>query len=104
MAGKDYLIHPVVLVIMDSPVDAERLSRLTFHIQAGDYFPFIATVLGFVQDTLADRGEMTPLERMQSEQIDRLRKDLIHIHEHYDLVPKETPLSYSEKKVVRFDA
>lgn len=103
MAGKDYLIHASAYwVIADSPADAERLARLRFHIEAGDYFPFVATVLGFVKDTLSGRGELTPLERMQSEQIDALRKDLIHIHERYDLIPKKAPLSYSDKKVVRF--
>lgn len=105
MAGSDYLINAAVyLTIEDSPADQERLERLRFHIQAADYFPYVATVLGFLRDTLANRDPLTPLERMQAEQIDGLRKDLIHIHESYDLVPKKKPLAYAKQKVVRFTA
>jgi hypothetical protein len=45
----------------------ERIERLTFHLKTGDYFPMLATILGFAQETVAGcecgaDGDLVPLE------------------------------------------
>lgn len=69
--------------------DAERLARLHFHVRSGDYFPTLATFLGFIEETLgstiATDSTMTTLER---ELVKSLRKDLMHLHQYYRIQPK----------------
>lgn len=71
--------------------DAERLARLHFHIKSGDYFPTLATFLGFVEETLAEpTTARTPLNCMEKELVKSLRKDLMHLHEYYQIEPRHT--------------
>lgn len=73
--------------------DDERLARLQFHLEQDDYFPFLATVFGMFAEGSAGQAAFA----------DEIRKDLIHLHERYRIVPRDTPLSYTKRKVVRFD-
>ncbi len=104
MSGREYRIYPsTVLVIEDDiAIDEERLRRLTFHIEAGDYLPYVATVVGFAKESLLTRKRPTALEKQQAEELQALRDDLIHIHERYTLVPKAVPLAYVKEKMIRF--
>ncbi len=69
--------------------EEKRLERLDFHLKTGDYFRVLATVLGFLEETVADCtcsavSDMTPLEQ---EVIKSLRQDLAYLHDNYRIVP-----------------
>jgi hypothetical protein len=83
--------------------DDSRLERLKFHLEQGDYFPFLATVVGFLKETAETCRESNEVTDAQMAFTDELRKDLIYLHENYQLAPKATPLTYSTRKMVRFD-
>ncbi len=85
--------------------DDARLERLKFHLEQGDYFPFLATVVGFLKETAescAPDSEMAKTIAQQAAFAEEVRKDLIYLHENYQLAPKEKPITYSPKKMVRF--
>lgn len=92
--------HAIYLLIRDTP-DDERIERLKFHVDEGDYFPYLATVIGLLKDAAIGEGDIPeaylPL-------IEDMKKDLIHLQEHYDLVKKDVPVPYSRRKMVRFEA
>lgn len=73
----------------DSGSDPERLRQLEFHIQSGDYFPLLATVLGFLEEGMreCETGTLT-LAPVEAEVIENFRRDLIHLHKNYTIAPK----------------
>ncbi len=72
-----------------SESDNERLARLHFHLKTGDYFPTLATILGFVEETLGNYTASTDaLPPLEQELIRSVRKDLLHLHEYYHIEPK----------------
>ena len=83
--------------------EEERLSRLKFHITEGDYFPFLATVIGMLGDTVA-RCEGAEEGSLQVEFVEGLKKDLLYLHENYVITPRKERLAYTKEKMVRFDA
>ena len=73
---------------IDSP-DDDHLDRLSFHLETGDYFPMLATVLGFVQESVqtcscSETEELLPLEATA---LKGARTDLMYLHKNYRLVP-----------------
>jgi hypothetical protein len=73
---------------IDSP-DADRLNRLSYHIESGDYFPMLATVLGFVEESVqscscAATEALLPLE---AHALKGARTDLMYLYKNYRLVP-----------------
>jgi hypothetical protein len=67
----------------------ERIERLTFHLKTGDYFPMLATILGFAQETVAGCGcgadsDLLPLE---TGVLKDTRNDLMYLHKNYRIVP-----------------
>jgi len=82
--------------------DEERLARLHFHIEQGDYFPFLATVIAMLGDTVA-RCEGAEAGSMQVNFVEEMRKDLLYLHERYDITPRKKQLAYTKEKMVRFD-
>lgn len=69
--------------------DAERIARLHFHIQSDDYFATLATILGFLEETLGDPHPNTsPLPRMEKDLLRSVRKDLTYLSEYYTLTPR----------------
>jgi hypothetical protein len=69
--------------------EEERLERLTFHLNTGDYFPMLATVLGFVQESVSDctcsaTDELLPIEK---DVLENARFDLLYLHKNYRIVP-----------------
>lgn len=80
---------PVTIRDQEKPLsktDTERLARLHFHLKSGDYFPTLATILGFIEETIssydAAPGSMPVLER---ELIQGVRKDLMYLHKYYEI-------------------
>ena len=93
---------PCFWTIRDA-ADDERIRRLTFHVSQGDYFPFLATIVGFLKETAEGCASASdPIIRQQAAFAEEVRKDLIYLHEHYQLMKKEVPSVYTTKKVVRF--
>lgn len=65
----------------DPRSDFERLSKLTFHVESGDYFRSLAALLGFVEETLVsedtDESKLIQLEAVRAS-----RKDLLYLDSH----------------------
>lgn len=74
----------------DTGSEPARLEVLQFHIKTGDYFPLLATVMGFLEESIrkCEDGFMI-IAPMESEVIQNIRKDLIHLHKNYQIEPKE---------------
>jgi hypothetical protein len=86
-----YLFSSQEKIIHDKSSDDERLEKLKFHLDTGDYFPMLATILGFVQETVtececADVADILPME---TRIVRDTRKDLMYLHSNYHIVPKE---------------
>jgi hypothetical protein len=81
--------------------DGDRLERLHFHIEQGDYFPFLATVMGMLGET-ASRCGPAGIGQTQAEFAVDMRQDLIYLHEHYDIRPRKTRRAFAKEKMVRF--
>ena len=69
--------------------EEERIERLSYHLQTGDYFPMLATVLGFVQESVQEcscssEDRLAPLER---DVLKGTRHDLMYLHKNYRIVP-----------------
>lgn len=67
-----------------------QIERLKFHLESGDYFRLLATMFGFLEETVENKCETVPGEMMdiQCETITRFRKDLEYLHQHYQILPK----------------
>ncbi len=101
MYERSYTLSPVFFLFRDSVEDA-RLERLAFHIEQGDYFPFLATVLGFLKETVEGSSAASDLDRAQAAFAGEMREDLLYLQEHYRIVPAEKPVPYTRAKMVRF--
>ncbi|MDB5274981.1 MAG: hypothetical protein JWO58_3348 [Chitinophagaceae bacterium] len=72
-----------------SITDTERLARLHFHVKTGDYFPMLATILGFIEETLDTYpGLSDSLPILEKDLIQGVRKDLMYLHEYYQIEVK----------------
>lgn len=94
-----YDLQPSYLLLFDA--DDERLKGLQFHIEQGDYFPFLATIIGMLGESVA-QCENADEESMQAKFVEGLKKDLLYLHEHYEITPRKERLAYTKEKVVRF--
>lgn len=72
-----YRITETITVIQDVPSSTE------FHIQSGDYFLYLATIAGMLEDT------ETLSEEERREHARRLRRELRYVHSNYKVVPRE---------------
>lgn len=68
-----------------SVTDTERLARLHFHLKTGDYFPTLATILGFIEETVSAYPQKDALPCLERELIQSVRKDLMYLHEYYQI-------------------
>ncbi|MFM2330731.1 MAG: hypothetical protein RLZZ26_238 [Candidatus Parcubacteria bacterium] len=64
----------------------ERLSTLTRHVEADHYFRTLSTLLGFVEEALADGDEDTIAILLAA--VPSARKDLAHLHDNYHIKPR----------------
>lgn len=74
-----YIIAPRFLLVRDTP------ERIDFHVEKGDYFALLSTVMGFLQESLADCAKGSKEYELTKD----LRKDLRYLHENYRIVPKD---------------
>lgn len=81
--------------------DNEHMRRLSFHIETGDYFAMLATIIGFVEETL--KGAKSPNQPLQERELllmQELKKDLVHLQEHYEIRSKDASDTRQEKSGV----
>ncbi len=84
MNERVYALSPIFFTFRDAE-DDRRIERLEFHLNAGDYFPMLATILGFLQETAKDCAK----DDVQYELIKKVRKDLMHLHQNYRITKKD---------------
>lgn len=84
---------PISIADTEKPpmkTDTERLARLHFHLKTGDYFPTLATILGFVEETISGYpASPDTLPSLERELIHSVRKDLMYLHEYYRIEMKQ---------------
>jgi hypothetical protein len=70
------------LTLNDSP------ERIDFHIKSGDYFAFLATAMGFIEEALGkcESELVTERERFLARE---LRHDLCYVQAHYAIAERE---------------
>lgn len=76
-----YAIRSHVRVLADSP------QNIDFHIRTGDYFSFLATLMGFMEETIATCGDNDLIEKHQK-LARELRHDLRYVQANYSIVPR----------------
>ncbi len=65
-----------IFILEDSP------SAIDFHIRSGDYFLYLATLIGALEDPYA----LTPEQRATLTK--QLRHDLRYVHANYEISPR----------------
>lgn len=68
--------------------DRERLEKLAYHVETGDYFRFLSTLLGFVEETLAGADSGQELVSLQLAAVKAAREDLRYLQDHYRIEPR----------------
>jgi hypothetical protein len=86
MNERVYALSPIFYTFRDAE-DDYRLSRLEFHIKNGDYFPMLATILGFIEETIKQCDKSELAER-QYALLKDVKKDLMHLHQKYRIEKK----------------
>jgi len=72
----------------DSQDNHARQNALAFHVETGDYFSFLATLLGFVEETLNASSGTENLVPIQIEAVKAAREDLRYLNTHYRIEPR----------------
>ena len=85
-------VQPNILILDDSQDEAGQLKQFIFHIENGDYFAMLSTLLGFVEETANKLEEKDEAMKIAEMQIARLRQNLQYLHENYTITPKQKPL------------
>ncbi|HWU24723.1 MAG TPA: hypothetical protein VN086_03140 [Candidatus Paceibacterota bacterium] len=80
MTSPNYSISSAALVLRDSP------QRIDYHIRTGDYFSVLATIVGFIEDSLASQNGMTAEQKALAHE---LRTDLRYVQANYTIVPRK---------------
>lgn len=80
-------IQSDVLILKDGPDGSQ--SQLIFHVENGDYFAMIATLLGFVEESAQKLQEKDEAMKVAQEQIALLRANLMYLQENYTIEPKK---------------
>ncbi|MDB5237502.1 MAG: hypothetical protein JWL88_604 [Parcubacteria group bacterium] len=76
-----YVSSSNTLVLNDSP------ERINFHIESGDYFAFLATVMGFVEEALS-KCESDLVSEREKFLARELRHDLRYVQANYKILPR----------------
>ena len=71
--------------------DGDRDARLRVHLESGDYFSFLATIFGFVEDICVEHERKSyATAPMTSDAFQKLRSDLIYLQHHYHISKNKT--------------
>ena len=74
----------------DTSAEPERLKQLEYHIQSGDYFPLLSTIMCFLEEGMRECETGAPLQfaPVEADILKNLREDLLYLHKNYALTPK----------------
>jgi hypothetical protein len=78
----EYTIRSHASILSDSP------QNIDFHIRSGDYFSFLATLMGFIEEAVASGENTEALERYRA-LARELRHDLRYVQANYAIVPRQ---------------
>ncbi|MEO6536540.1 MAG: hypothetical protein ABIT47_02495 [Candidatus Paceibacterota bacterium] len=80
--GKVYVVSENFSIIQDSP------QHIDMHIRSGDYFLFLATMVGIMEELLekCEQGELTGAGKKYARE---LRHDLRYVQANYKILPRE---------------
>lgn len=65
-------------------------ASVSFHVDSGDYFGTIATVVSLIRQGIEENHYYNP--ETLAEALKNLETDLIHLQEDYDIIPKAKSL------------
>lgn len=65
--------------------DRERLAQLKYHLDSGDYFAFLATIFGILEEGLLKKPNAIAHEELSL--IESIRKDLVYLQSEYHIEP-----------------
>mgnify|MGYP001565162621 CR=1 FL=1 len=82
-------IQPTILTLQDSQNESGQFKQFIFHVEHGDYFAMLSTLLGFVEETANKLQEKDEAMKIAEIQIARLRENLQYLHENYTITPKK---------------
>lgn len=71
---------PVSSARAAAPYDYQKLA---FHIESDDYFPYLSTLLSFVEEMLTTGESSEELIGLQLAAVQATRKDLGYLHDHF---------------------
>jgi hypothetical protein len=91
---------PYILYIHDAP--REEYERTDFHIRSGDYFAMLAGALGFVEEALRECEAGTPTSTDKAELVQKMRKELVYLHKHYQINKAKEPKQFTDQTIRRF--
>ena len=84
--ARSYNLRPRAFHVHDG-LSAEE--EVDFHVQQGDYFPTLASILGLVAEFLEDAVRKGEAPRsFQIMALGRLKEDLMYLHKKYRIVPR----------------
>ncbi|MES2135330.1 MAG: hypothetical protein V4449_03765 [Patescibacteria group bacterium] len=92
-------INANILILQDSQDENGEFKQFIFHVDNGDYFAMLSTLLGFVEETASKLEEKDETMRIAQQQIARLRHNLQYLHENYTITPKKKPLEAEPKLI-----
>lgn len=82
-----YARTPRYFLVRDG--DGKPSDRLLFHVEHGDYFPTLATILGLIADQLQTsitNGELPTAYQIST--LETMREDLLYLWKHFRIEPK----------------
>ncbi|MES2014488.1 MAG: hypothetical protein V4437_01590 [Patescibacteria group bacterium] len=79
-------IQSNVLILQDA---AGNPREFIFHVENGDYFAMLATLLGFVEEAANKLEAEDEAMKIAASEIARLRENLIFLQANYKIEPKE---------------
>lgn len=71
-------------------------ASVSFHVDSGDYFGTIATVISLISQDIAEKGSCDIQGLLKA--LKNLEKDLVHLQENYDISPKKQYQSIPKTK------
>ncbi len=87
---KYWLVRDESVDMLYSPeIENSPHTSMLFHISAGDYLSTLATILRFFEETISDEKTTPEMRKLQLETMKDLRNDLLYLHRHYAIVPRD---------------
>ena len=83
-----YAISSTFWLVKDSEEESADLERLLFHVKAGDYFSTLATILGFVEETMKEQDSKKKMT-YEINTLRHMKKDLVYLNDNFDIKPKK---------------